>query len=120
MIDAIPEEIEAAVAAYVAAGEQIRDRVEANRRRYHGTKYEDCPPMLPEQLAMMVRHRDLLEEHRRLEERYGPCPRQWAFAVVWFKGRAAKHPGANPPPRRGRTRKVPNKGSPADAKKRRG
>jgi len=85
MTSTVPKEIAEAVSAYEAAHEQIRDRVEANRRRYRGTKYEDCPPLLPEQLALAVRHSEVVEEQERLHKHYGSCPRRWALAVVWFR-----------------------------------
>jgi hypothetical protein len=116
MMTAVPEEVADALAAYERAHEQIRDRVEANRRRYRGTKYEDCPPLLPEELDFMVRRADVLEEHWRLEERHGPCPRRWAFAVVWFQDRTRDQARSKSATRK---REVPNKAAPRDAKKRR-
>ena len=89
MTRSVPEEIAEGLAAYELAHEKIRDRVEANRRRYRGRKYEDCPPLLREQLTFAVRRSEVVEEQKRLRERYGLCPHRWAYAVVWFKRRAA-------------------------------
>jgi hypothetical protein len=119
MTNPVPEEIATAVAAYEAEHARIRDRVKANRRRYRGTKYEGCPPLLLEELALMVRRSEVLEEQQRLDEHHGACPRHWAFAVVWFRDRKQNRDRGNASIGHTRKRKVPNKVAPRDAKKRR-
>jgi hypothetical protein len=83
----MPAEVLEAKKAYDAEFDKIRDKVLANREKYKGTKYEDCPPMLREHMRFGVRQYVLARERKRLKEEYGECPFHWAYYVAWWKGK---------------------------------
>lgn len=85
--DKVPEEVREALKAYNKEYSKIRDKVIANNEKYKGTIYEDCPPLLNEQMKFFVRRTDSDAERRRLKEKYGRCPLEWAICVTWYKKR---------------------------------
>jgi hypothetical protein len=86
----MPDEVREAMAAYEKEYSKIRDKVIANNEKYKGTIYEDCPPLLDEQLRFFVRVADSEKEKERLKEKYGKCPTEWAIRVTWYKKQKIK------------------------------
>ena len=86
----IPQEVQVAFEAYEKEYAKIRDKVKAHRAKYIGTIYEDCPPLLDEELKFFVRSADSEKEKERLKEKYGKCPTQWAIRVTWWKKQITK------------------------------
>lgn len=81
----IPSEVLEAKKEFEREYAKIRDKVIANRLKYKGTKYEDCPPMIKEQFRFGVRNYQVQAELERLRENHDNCPRNWALYVAWRK-----------------------------------
>jgi hypothetical protein len=81
----IPDEISEAIEAYEKEYSKIRDKVIANNEKYKETTYEDCPPLLDEQMQFFVRRAECDAERERLKEKYGFCPLSWAIRMAWYK-----------------------------------
>lgn len=81
----MPLEVLQAKAAFDAEFAKIRSKMLAHRERYQGTKYEECPPLLEEQMRFSIRGSLLDRERQRLKDEYGECPRRWAYYVAWWK-----------------------------------
>lgn len=81
----VPLEVQVARKAYNAEYDKIRPKLRANRNKYRGTKYEDCPPLIPEQGQFFVSHKALELTKARLREAYGECPFQWSIWVTWYE-----------------------------------
>lgn len=79
----IPQEVQEAIDAYEKEYSKIRDKVKTHRAKYIGTIYEDCPPLLDEELSFFVRRADSEKEKERLKEKYGKCPTSWGIRVTW-------------------------------------
>ena len=91
----VPSEVTRAIAAFEKAYSPIRSKVEANARRYRGTKFEDCPPMLTAEFRFLVRASDIWAAQERLLRLYGRCTFRWAFVLGWLrKERRAKRRAA--------------------------
>lgn len=86
----MPAEVLEAKEVYEAEYAKIKDKVVANRLKYKGTKYEDCPPLIEEQSRLAVRGYQLHAELERLKQKYGYCPRIWALYVAWWKKKSEK------------------------------
>jgi hypothetical protein len=78
----MPMQVARAGVAFERAYAPIRPKVEANRRKYRGTKYEDCPPTLGVQFQFFVRAQDIGAAHEYLFGRYGCCSFRWAYVVA--------------------------------------
>lgn len=81
----IPQEVQVAFDAYEKEYSKIRDKLKIHREKYVGTIYEECPPLLEEQMRFFVRRTDSEREKERLKEKYGKCSTQWAIRVTWWK-----------------------------------
>lgn len=81
----IPTEVLVAKKAYYEEYNKIKAKVLANKKKYIGTEFEDCPPLIKEQGQFFVSGRRVKEERERLIALYGECPLQWAIWVTWYK-----------------------------------
>lgn len=86
----MPDEVLTATRAYEEEYSKIKDKVIANKEKYKGTKYEDCPPLLEEQMKFFVRKVESDAERKRLKKSYGRCPLNWAICVTWYKKQFVK------------------------------
>lgn len=83
MYENLPDEIVFAQKIYTEDYAQIRDEINANKEKYKGTIYEDCPPMTERHTQFMVRHRDVTRIREHLTQKYGHCPSHWAYWVAY-------------------------------------
>lgn len=88
--DEMPDEVREAAEAYEKEFSKIKGKVIANNEKYKGTKYEDCPPLLEEQMKFFVRKTDLEKERERIKEKYGKCSTSWAIRLAWYKKQVVK------------------------------
>ena len=86
----IPQEVQEAFEEYEKEYAKIREKVKAHRAKFVGTIYEDCPPLLEEEMKFFVRRTDSEKEKEKLKEKYGKCPPQWAIRVTWWKKQTGK------------------------------
>jgi hypothetical protein len=81
----IPEEVLKAKQAYMKAYEEIRPLIKAQKKKYLGTKFEECPPLIKEQGQFFVSKKDRDEVSIYLKEKYGEFPSTWSMWVAWYK-----------------------------------
>lgn len=86
----LPKEVLKAKKAYFDAYNQIKAKVRENARKYVGTKFEDCPPLIKEQGQFFVKRANLLAVKERLTAKYGEHPSTWDFWVTWYEKNSTK------------------------------
>ena len=85
----LPDEVLKAKEAYNEAYDKIKPLIKAQKKKYLGTKFEDCPPMIKEQFQFMVKQKDLQQIRERLTAQYGECPSTWAYWVAWYEKKSS-------------------------------
>lgn len=83
----LPKEVQTAKDAYFEEYNKIAPLVKANKKKYIGTKFEDCPPLIKEQGRFFVKRLAIEEAKAELKEKYGNVPHSWAHWVAWYRGR---------------------------------
>ncbi len=81
----VPLEVQVARKAYNAEYDKIRPLLRANRNKYLGTKFENCPPLIKEQGQFLISNKALKATKDRLREAYGECPLMWSMWVTWYE-----------------------------------
>jgi hypothetical protein len=82
----MPKEISIAREAYYKAYDKIQAKVRENKRKYLGTKFEDCPPLIKEQGQFFVKKASLEKTKERLEKKYKKeIPSTWVYWVTWYE-----------------------------------
>lgn len=81
----MPQEIAQAKKAYFKAYDAIKAKIKENKRKYVGTKFSDCPPLIKEQGQFLVKKAVLEATRDRLALIYGECPATWIFWAAWYE-----------------------------------